>query len=1385
MSRRFLIALGVGVYRDSGITDLPGAPDDADRVRRVFADLGYREVLPDLASVPGREVPHRIETWAHETRLGAEDIVVVYFAGHAEKNAERHHLLCADYEPGRWTTALPSEELARPLVGHAFRNLLVVLDTCYAGAGGGEVAAMAADLATTQPKPVGRWTLTAARGKETAEDNVFVDALEHALMSLGRTPGVEEIVQSINAYFSAHGRRQHATYSTVDNPGTSPFFHATNGSGALDHARIAELHRLDNARFGTSGRGVRDVTDPGDHFTARATALAELLSWLGSDTHDRRARVVVGDPGSGKTALLGRLLMLTDPRHPARHHLRQRAEPSREMDVLALHAHADDVFTELATVLGHPQATDAELQLMLNKRETPLLLIIDGLDESAEGTRFARLLRPFTTLPGLRLVIGSRRALLPELGTGIAVIDLDEPDHLATADIALYALGILLDTQDPNSLSPYRGRPEEAAALGAVIAEKAARMFLYAQVTASAVVKGQITVGTAEPDWKDRLPNDINQAYSTYFSRYGDQRMKVERLLRPLAYAQGSGLPRSTVWPALATALSGKECTAEDVFWLLETASEYIVEYPSANGPVYRLFHETMADYLRRSFPDADSHRTITFALLGLIPADRSGHREWPVAPPYLHHHLAAHAAAGKVLDRLLADADFLVYAEPDGLLSALHDLPARLDGATYRASAATHRRLSPRRRRQILAMDAARLDAPDLHRALSRNLTWVTRWATGRQNSLALSTDISGDESIVSMACTTTSDHAMAVTTGTDRTVRAWDLTTGLPGATLDAGMADPVACAVAPDRSLAVVGDSAGTLWLWDLITGVHTESPSDHGRVHAVACGTLRGHPIAVTGGEDGTLLVRDLVTLEHRVLNGRRGRITAVACRTVGDRPTAAAIGSDDVIQVWDLVDGTLLRLLGPHRQVVDLDLAELDGDPVVVTAGDSTKVWDLRTGAVRLETGLGDGWINAVACTTVDGHPVAVLGGDQGTVRVRDLSTGELRAELPGHRSWVSAVSHVDVDGRPFAVTASGDGTLRSWDLTTAATAGSPAPSHTAEITAISGAIVSERAVLVSAGEDRTARVWDVTTGETRAVLGDPGTALHDVATTHLDGRSLAVTGAADGTVGVWDLDTGEARYALRGHSGLVHLVTCAEVHGKPTAITASSDRTIRVWDLATGEPTWILDGHEGAVRTVATSTVGGEPVLLTGGHFGPVRIWNLATGDLRGTLTDSSGGGAIATTTIGGLPVAVVNSRRDNSTGVWDLTSLTRTNLAAPPARALAVHDPIRGGDPVVVLACLDDTVQIWNLIHDEHRITLRGHVGRIRQVGCSVIKGRPAVVSLGSDDTVRLWDMGTGKELAVFDFAGPVNAVRHFVRDGCLAVATGTDLVVLEQKDG
>ncbi|MEV7356930.1 hypothetical protein AB0O19_18205, partial [Kitasatospora sp. NPDC091276] len=72
-----------------------------------------------------------------------------------------------------------------------------------------------------------------------------------------------------------------------------------------------------------------------------------------------------------------------------------------------------------------------------------------------------------------------------------------------------------------------------------------------------------------------------------------------------------------------------------------------------------------------------------------------------------------------------------------------------------------------------------------------------------------------------------------------------------------------------------------------------------------------------------------------------------------------------------------------------------------------------------------------------ATAVVDGRPLAVTGGDDGTVRTWDLTTGDQVGEpLTGHTGDVNTVATAVVDGRPLAVTGGDDGTVRTWDLTT-------------------------------------------------------------------------------------------------------------------------------------------------------------------------------------------------------------------------------------------------------------------------------------------------------------------------------------------------------------
>jgi WD40 repeat protein len=72
----------------------------------------------------------------------------------------------------------------------------------------------------------------------------------------------------------------------------------------------------------------------------------------------------------------------------------------------------------------------------------------------------------------------------------------------------------------------------------------------------------------------------------------------------------------------------------------------------------------------------------------------------------------------------------------------------------------------------------------------------------------------------------------------------------------------------------------------------------------------------------------------------------------------------------------------------------------------------------------------------VACTDLDGRPVAVTSGRDHTVRVWDLTSGTPIGLFPGHTGPVTAVACAQLDGRPIAVSGSWDHTVRIWDLRT-------------------------------------------------------------------------------------------------------------------------------------------------------------------------------------------------------------------------------------------------------------------------------------------------------------------------------------------------------------
>ncbi len=468
-------------------------------------------------------------------------------------------------------------------------------------------------------------------------------------------------------------------------------------------------------------------------------------------------------------------------------------------------------------------------------------------------------------------------------------------------------------------------------------------------------------------------------------------------------------------------------------------------------------------------------------------------------------------------------------------------------------------------------------------------------------------------------------------------------------------------------------------------------------------------------------------------------------------------------------------------------VLTLAIGELEGEPIVLSGGtDGTlRVWHLATGVQRAEPLTGhDGAVLAVALGELEGEPIAVSGGADATLRVWDLTTGVQRGgPLTGHRGKVSAVALGELEGTPIAV-AGGHRTLRVWDLTTGVQRGNPLRAHRGDVLAVALGELQGTPIAVSGGDDGTLRVWDLTTGyqheNSRRGGGD---AVLAVALGQLDGEPIAVSGGDDGTLRVWDLTTdGRRGWSLVAHPRGVLAVALGDLEGDRVVLSGGADATLRVWDLATGksrgEP---LTGHDRPVRAVALGLLDGEPIAVSGGEDRTVRVWYLASG-VPGGKPSGGHDGWVAAVTLGqleGLPIALTGGS-DGALRIWDLATGVDCGWSRTRNReVLAVALGEVNGEPIVISGGSDGTMRIWDPISGVQRgVAAHGvFASRVLAVAFSQLNGQPIAVTGGDDGILRVWELGRAPGAWLIGHEGAVRAVAlGNLGDEPIALSGGDD---------
>ncbi|WP_229075624.1 ATP-binding protein [Actinoplanes sp. DH11] len=722
-----VIAIGIGHFATSGDPELPDpypalsfASPRADEVAEALIPYGYRRhILADTSAADGDLLGTAVRDGCRG--LGPDDLLIVHVVGHGYLN--KAGALCLLGPDGAESGTDNIDALVQRIDSdERLPRTLFLLDLCHAGS----LPRAAWQIVSLDERRA--WVIAACEADKKAFAGRFSQAVATVLRDVDIAPAVPYLplptvaraIRRALLELTARepGLRQYVTSSLVDladDPLDLPFFPNLRMVDApIVQARprvdsgvepfVADVDEaLDAGHFMTRASGYGGAA--AGCFSGREDELRTLSDWF-DGVDQRRLRVVTGGPGSGKSALVGVLVCAAHPKlsaatEPVWRHVQR--VPRVNPGFAAVHArHRTEAETAASLVAQLELPADRPLldRLAQHTGEPPLVAI-DGVDEAEQPTELITgLLLPLATTdradgrPLCRLLVAMRpwdefASLLEPARAAGGLVDLDDvPAERLGRELDFYVSRLLY------AFNPY-GEPEYAAAratFAQVVAVTLARSeprppgaFLVAGMYAHHLVTAYRPIDETAKVWEiaRRVPRTLEDLLELDLASRSETRW-LRPVLAALAHARGEGMPAG-VAAAAARALAADPTlsgpTSDEINEVLNSAGRfYLRQATDVDGTsLYRLFHQGLADHLRRQpMAVADgaegvAGRLFAAMLAHLDPGGR-GLRRWDLAEPYLLRHAAAHAAEAGAAGVLLGDPEFLVHADA-GQLAGLRPL--------------------------------------------------------------------------------------------------------------------------------------------------------------------------------------------------------------------------------------------------------------------------------------------------------------------------------------------------------------------------------------------------------------------------------------------------------------------------------------------------------------------------------------------------------------------------------------------------------------------------------------------------------------------------------------------------------------------------------------
>jgi WD40 repeat protein len=411
----------------------------------------------------------------------------------------------------------------------------------------------------------------------------------------------------------------------------------------------------------------------------------------------------------------------------------------------------------------------------------------------------------------------------------------------------------------------------------------------------------------------------------------------------------------------------------------------------------------------------------------------------------------------------------------------------------------------------------------------------------------------------------------------------------------------------------------------------------------------------------------------------------------------DAETGVSASRDRRIIVWNLSTGAIRRVLAGHEKDV---LAVVAAAGKVYSSGDdkTLRVWDLETGAQESMWGPFENETDTCAIDLRRNR--AVLGCDDGCIRVFDASTGELKQMIEAHSSGIKKVA---------VSPTSGD--------------------------------------LLSAAYDQKIIVWDSGTFARKVTLEKSPSTWERSLTWSPDGTEI-LAGTFDGTVLLWDAVTGELEREI-GEKGAEPGNPCfndiaVSSEGRITAV--SDDGFVRVVRLSEDEDCWTekVEPRHGRVLMNAVTASDACSLVVAGCHDHTVLIFKCTAHGLSDEI-----GVPLDEGPINSLRVASHAGYRCEVFAACYSSRIVRVSPSGEVRARIQVHEGavkslrLHPRETIGVSCGADGLLLSWTF-EGELLERFLGHTAIINDVDLDPAGRRLASVS--RDFTVKIFDVATGR---------------------------------------